>query len=367
MALGFRGWDDPVGRFAPDSQRAAIYAKVADQPHRTRPKDTHREDGMKRLLVAAAIALAFVATFGAAARAQEANYPTRPIKLLIAFPVGGLLDTVSRIVGDKMGLALGQQFVIEARPGAGGTLATAALAKATPDGYTLMMVNDNHAINPSVFKNIPYDSIKDFAAVGFVGSAPLVFATHPGLGVKSVKDLVALAKDKNLTYGSVGLGSLPHLTTELFTNSAGIKMQHVPYRGGAPALNDLLAGHINAMMTSAVVSKAHIDAGRFTALAVAYRQRLDVLPQLPTMAEAGYPVEAAYWFGLMAPAGTPPEIIAKLEKALAETLAMPDVKKRLADLGAIVTPLNAKDFGAYMQSETMKWADVVKQAGLKFE
>jgi len=323
---------------------------------------------MNRLIVASCAALALIATFAAAAQAQQANYPTRPIKLMIAFPVGGLLDTVARIVGDKMGGLLGQQFVIEARPGAGGTIATAALAKAAPDGYTIMLVNDNHAINPSVFKNIPYDSIKDFAAVGFVGSAPLVFATNPGVGVKTVKDLVALAQARNgaLTYASVGIGSLPHLTTELFASSAGVKMQHVPYRGGAPALNDLVAGHVSTMMTSAVVSKAHIEAGRFVAVAVLSKQRLDVLPNVPTMAEAGYPVEAAYWFGLLAPAGTPPAVIAKLEKALIDTLAMPDVKKRLGDLGAIVTPLNAKQFGDYIQSETVKWADVVKKAGLTF-
>jgi tripartite-type tricarboxylate transporter receptor subunit TctC len=322
---------------------------------------------MKRLCIGACAALTLLAAAATAAQAQ-ANYPNRPVKLLIAFPVGGLLDTVSRIVGDKMSQLLGQQFVIEARPGAGGTIATSALAKAAPDGYTIMMVNDNHAINPSVFKNIPYDSIKDFAPVGFVGSAPLVFATNPGIGVKTVKELVALAKEKNgaLTYGSVGIGSLPHLTTELFASSAGVKMQHVPYRGGAPALNDLLAGHISTMMTSAVVSKAHVKAGRFVAVAVMSKQRLAVLPDIPTMAEQGYPVEATYWFGLMAPAGTPPEVIAKLEKALAETLKMADVQKRLGDLGAIVTPMNAKEFGAYIQSETKKWADVVKKAGLTF-
>jgi tripartite-type tricarboxylate transporter receptor subunit TctC len=322
---------------------------------------------MKRLCVAACAALTLLAAAATAAQAQ-ANYPNRPVKLLIAFPVGGLLDTVSRIVGDKMSQLLGQQFVIEARPGAGGTIATGALAKAAPDGYTIMMVNDNHAINPSVFKNIPYDSIKDFTPVGFVGSAPLVFTTNPGIGVKTVKELVALAKEKNgaLTYGSVGIGSLPHLTTELFASSAGVKMQHVPYRGGAPALNDLLAGHISTMMTSAVVSKAHVQAGRFVAVAVMSKQRLAVLPDIPTMAEQGYPVEATYWFGLMAPAGTPPEVIAKLEKALAETLKMADVQKRLGDLGAIVTPMNAKEFGGYIQSETAKWADVVKKAGLTF-
>jgi tripartite-type tricarboxylate transporter receptor subunit TctC len=323
---------------------------------------------MKRLTVAAFAALAFVAAFAAAAQAQQASYPTRPIKLIIAFPVGGLLDTVSRIVGEKMGGLLGQQLLIEARPGAGGTLATNAVAKASPDGYTLMMVNDNHALNPSVFKNIPYDSIKDFAAIGFVGSAPLVYSANPGLGIKSLKELVAMAKEKSggLTYGSVGIGSAPHLATEMLNNAAGIKMVHVPYRGGAPAITDLLAGHLNTMMMSAVVSKPHIDSGKFTAIAVASKQRLDVLPNVPTMAESGYPVEAAYWFGLIAPAGTPPAIIARLETTLAQVLAMPDVKKRLGDLGAIVTPMGSKEFAAYIQSETVKWADVIKKAGLTF-
>jgi len=176
------------------------------------------------------------------ARAQD--YPNRPIRLFIAFPVGGLLDTVSRIVGDKMSGILGQQIVIEARPGAGGTLATAAVARAEPDGYTLMMINDNHSLNPSVFKSIPYDSVKDFAPIGFVGSAPLVFVVNATVPAKNVKELVALAKERpgSITYGSVGLGSASHLGVEMFAAAAGVKMQHVPYRGGAPALNDLVAG-----------------------------------------------------------------------------------------------------------------------------
>jgi tripartite-type tricarboxylate transporter receptor subunit TctC len=153
----------------------------------------------------------------------------------------------------------------------------------------------------------------------------------------------------------------------MFSTAAGIKMLHVPYRGGAPALNDLIAGHLNTMMTSAVISKGQIEAGRLTPIAVAAKHRLDVLPNVPTMAESGYQVEAAYWFGLVAPAGTPPEVIAKLEKTLADVLAMPEVKKRLTELGAIVTPMGSKEFGAFIQSEIVKWADVIKKAGLKFE
>jgi tripartite-type tricarboxylate transporter receptor subunit TctC len=312
---------------------------------------------------------AALAMLGVTTPSRAQDYPTRPVKIIIAFPVGGLLDVVSRIVGEKLNGLLGQQFVIEARPGAGGTLATAAVARAEPDGYTLMMINDNHAINPSVFKNIPYDSVKDFAPVGFVGSAPLVFAVHAGLPLRSVKDLVALAREKpgTVTYGSVGVGSAAHLAGEMFTSAAGVSMQHVPYRGGAPALNDLVAGHLNTQMLSAVVALPHIEAGKLRPLAVAHSARLEVLPDVPTLAEAGYPLEAAYWFGLVAPAGTPAPVVAKLEKALAEVLAMADVKKRLTDMGAVVNPLGARDFAAYIRTDMAKWADVITKNHIKFE
>jgi tripartite-type tricarboxylate transporter receptor subunit TctC len=319
-----------------------------------------------RSIVAACAVLAL----GAAAdgRAQD-SYPNKPVRLLIGFPPGGLLDTVSRIVGERMAAQLGQPFIIDARPGAGGLLATSALAKSAPDGYTLMMVNDNHALNPYILKEVPYDSVKDFAPIGFVGSTPLVFCSYPGLGLKSIKDMVEMAKAKNggLTYGSVGPGSLPHLSTALFARAAGVDMTHVPYKGGAPALADLTGGHINVMMTSLVVSKPHIDAGRLTPLAVAWNHRLEPLPNVPTTAEAGYPLDAAYWFGLMAPAGTPQAVVGRLEKALAETVAQAEVRKRLADMGTLVTPMNAKEFGAFIQSEMAKWRDAVKTANVKIE
>ena len=321
----------------------------------------------KMMASVAAFALGACVAFAAPASAQD--YPTRPVKIMIAFPVGGLLDTVSRIVGEKMSGLLGQQFIIEARPGAGGTLATNAVAKADPDGYTIMMINDNHALNPSVFKNIPYDSIKDFAPVGFVGSTPLVFAAHPSVGAKDVKSLVEIAKKDPgaITYGSVGVGSASHLAGEMLGGVAGAKLQHVPYRGGAPALIDLLAGHVKTMFLSPVIGLQNIQNGKLTGMALAANKRLEILPDLPTMKEAGYPVEASYWFGLVAPAGTPPAIVAKLEKALADTLAMPDVRKRLTEMGAIVEPLSGKQFGEYIQAEIVKWADIVNKAGVKPE
>jgi tripartite-type tricarboxylate transporter receptor subunit TctC len=297
------------------------------------------------------------------ASSQEATYPNRPVKILVAFPVGGLLDTVSRVVGDKLSSLLGQQFVIESRPGAGGTLATGALARAEPDGYTLMMINDNHALNPSLFKTLPYDSVKDFSPIGFVGSAPMVLTANAQLGVRTVRDLVERARQKpgTISYGSVGPGSASHLAGELFAAKAGVNMLHVPFRGGAPALTDLVAGHIDTMFLTAVVGMQQMKAGTLTPLAIAAPTRFEMLPDVPTMAEAGFELEAAYWFGLAAPAGVPPAVLAKLEKALAEILAMPDLRKRLTEMGAVVTPLTSKDFGQYIQAEMRKWSEVIAQ------
>jgi tripartite-type tricarboxylate transporter receptor subunit TctC len=323
---------------------------------------------MKRVSAAIAVAAALLGGATGLVSAQD-NYPARPVKIMIAFPVGGLLDTVSRVVGEKLSGLLGQQFIVEARPGAGGTIATAAVAKADPDGYTIMMINDNHALNPSVFKNIPYDSVKDFAPIGFVGSTPLVFTAHPSVPAKDVKSLVALAKEKpgTITYGSVGLGSASHLAGEMLSGVANVKLQHIPYRGGAPAMIDLLAGHINTMFLSPVVGLENMKSGKLTGMALAAEKRLEIMPDLPTMKEAGYPVDASYWFGLVAPAGTPPAVLAKLEKALADVLAMPDVRRRLIDMGAIIEPLNGKQFGDYIKAETAKWAAIVEKAGIKPE
>jgi tripartite-type tricarboxylate transporter receptor subunit TctC len=324
---------------------------------------------MKSVLAALLTMLAVAVTAPVSVTAQDAAYPTRPVKILVAFPVGGLLDTVSRVVGEKLSSLLGQQIIIESRPGAGGTLATAAVARAEPDGYTLMMINDNHAVNPSVFKNIPYDSVKDFAPVGFVGSAPMVLTANAQLPVRTVKDLVDLARQKpgTISYGSVGPGSASHLAGELFVAKAGISMLHVPFRGGAPALTDLVAGHLNTMFLTAVVGMQQMKAGTLTPLAIAAPTRFEMLPEVPTMAEAGYPLEAAYWFGLAAPAGTPPAILTKLEKALSDVLALPDVRKRLTEMGAVVTPLGSKQFGDYIQAEMRKWSDVITQNKITFQ
>ena len=320
----------------------------------------------------ACLLVAVTAVLGAAlgpATAQEPGYPSRPVRIIVAFPVGGLLDTVSRIVGDKLTMVLGQQFIIESRPGAGGTLATAAVARAEPDGYTLMMINDNHAVNPSVFKNIPYDSVKDFAPIGFVGSAPMALSANARLPVRTVQDLIELARQQpgKISYASVGIGSASHLAGELFAAKAGVRMLHVPFRGGAPAINDLVAGHVDTMFVTAVVGGQHMKTGALTPLALAASARFETLPEVPTMAEAGYPLEAAYWFGLAAPAGTPPAVLARLESALTQVLAMPDLRKRMTEMGAVVTPLGSRQFGDYIRTEMDKWADVIVQNGIRFE
>ena len=320
----------------------------------------------------ACLLVAVTAVLGTApcpATAQEPGYPSRPVRIIVAFPVGGLLDTVSRIVGDKLTMVLGQQFIIESRPGAGGTLATAAVARAEPDGYTLMMINDNHAVNPSVFKNIPYDSVKDFAPIGFVGSAPMALSSNARLPVRTVQDLIELARQQpgKISYASVGIGSASHLAGELFAAKAGVRMLHVPFRGGAPAINDLVAGHVDTMFVTAVVGGQHMKTGALTPLALAASARFETLPEVPTMAEAGYPLEAAYWFGLAAPAGTPPAVLARLESALTQVLAMPDLRKRMTEMGAVVTPLGSRQFGDYIRTEMDKWADVIVQNSIRFD
>ena len=324
---------------------------------------------MNKALACLFTVTALLGTAPGPATAQDPSYPTRPVRIIVAFPVGGLLDTVSRIIGDKLTVVLGQQFIIESRPGAGGTLATAAVARAEPDGYTLMMINDNHAVNPSVFKNIPYDSVKDFAPIGFVGSAPMALSANARLAVRSVQDLVELTRQQpgKISYASVGIGSASHLAGELFAAKAGVRMLHVPFRGGAPAINDLVAGHVDTMFVTAVVGGQHMKTGALTPLALAAAARFETLPEVPTMAEAGYPLEAAYWFGLAAPAGTPPAVLAKLEAALAEVLAMPDLRKRMTEMGAVVTPLGARQFGDYIRAEMAKWADVIAQNNIRFE
>jgi tripartite-type tricarboxylate transporter receptor subunit TctC len=325
---------------------------------------------MRHVMVGlAALATLCGVHIGGAAHAQDTDYPTRPIRVVVPYPAGGLVDLITRVVTERLGASLGQQLVIESRAGANGTIATATVAHADPDGYTLLMITDSHGVNPLFYKNLSYDSAKDFAPIGLIGKSPMVLTVHVSVPARTVKELIDLARADpgTLTYGSIGVGSASHLAGELFKVRAGVDMVHVPYRGGAPAVNDLIAGHLKTMFLTPVSGLPHIRAGRLAPLAIAAPQRFELMPDVPTMAEAGVPLEAAYWVGMVAPAATPPAVIAKLEKALSAAVAAPEVQKRLTEMGVVVTPLAAKEFGDYIRADLKSWADFVAQAKIKIE
>ena len=316
----------------------------------------------------AALLCAAVLTCAAAGRGDAQNaYPAHPIRVVVPYPAGGLVDLVTRIVTERMAQKLGQPFLVESRAGANGTIATAYVAHAEPDGYTLLMITDSHGVNPLFYKDLGYDSIKDFAPVGLIGKSPLALTVHVSVPARTVAELIALARAKpgTITYGSIGVGSASHLAGELFKVRAGVDMVHVPYRGGAPAVNDLIAGHLQTMFLSPVSGLPQIKAGRVVALAIAAPQRFPVMPDVPTMAEAGVPMEVGYWVGMAAPAATPPAVVEKLEATLAEVVAEPDVVKRLTAMGIVMTPLRAEAFGDFIRADLKGWADFAAQAKLK--
>ncbi|MEA2997578.1 MAG: hypothetical protein QOG74_3127 [Alphaproteobacteria bacterium] len=317
----------------------------------------------------AALALLSSAQIGGRANAQETDYPARPVKVVVPYPAGGLVDLITRVVTERLAASMGQQFVIESRAGANGTIATASVAHAEPDGYTLLMITDSHAVNPLFYKNLSYDSVKDFAPIGLIGKSPMVLTVHVSVPARTVKDLIASARADpgSLSYGSIGLGSASHLAGEMFKLRAGVDMLHVPYRGGAPAVNDLIAGHLKTMFLTPVSGLPHIQAGKLAPLAIAAPARFELMPDVPTMAEAGVPLEAAYWVGMAAPAATPPAVIAKLEKALSEATAASDVRARLTQMGAVVTPLGVAAFGDFIRADLKAWADFVAESKIKVE
>jgi tripartite-type tricarboxylate transporter receptor subunit TctC len=317
----------------------------------------------------AALVLLLCVQIGGRATAQEADYPARPVKVVVPYPAGGLVDLITRVVTERLAASMGQQFVIESRAGANGTIATASVAHAEPDGYTLLMITDSHAVNPLFYKNLSYDSVKDFAPIGLIGKSPMVLTVHVSVPARTVKELIASARADpgSLSYGSIGLGSASHLAGEMFKLRAGVDMLHVPYRGGAPAVNDLIAGHLKTMFLTPVSGLPHIQAGKLAPLAIAAPARFELMPGVPTMAEAGVPLEAAYWVGMAAPAATPPAIIAKLEKALSEATAATEVRGRLTQMGAVVTPLGVAAFGDFIRADLKAWADFVAESKIKVE
>jgi len=303
-----------------------------------------------------------------AARAQNGieNYPERQVSFIVPFAPAGGTDILTRLLAQKLEQRFGKSFVVENRPGAGTILATSYLAKSPPDGYTIMMAVSSLAADVTLYKSLPYDPAKDFALVALIARVPFVLVVNPSLSVNSVEDLIKLAKQRRLGYGSGGVGAFHHLAGALFSSMTGIKMTHVPYRGTAPALNDLMAGYIQVMFTDYGPAAALISSGKLRALAVTTKKPFAVLPEVPPLAEAGVPgFDAAAWQGVIALSQTPPVIVAKLNGELNAAVAMNDVRARMRDIGMLpVGTGSPEELAQFFQSEIVRWGKVVQDAGI---
>ena len=332
----------------------------------------------RRKLVATACA-ALLAELPLRAMAQSSGpagaaqpYPAKPIRIVVPFPPGGSTDLLARRLGEKLATAMGQPVVVENKPGAGGTTGADSVAKAAPDGYTLLMgVTGSNAIAASLYPKLPYNPLRDFAPVSQVVSAPLVLAVGAGSGMKSLRDYLAAARARPMTYGTPGNGTSMHLTGEMFDLATGVKLMHVPYRGSAPALNDLLGGSLQSMFGDFLVLLPQIKAGKVTPIAVTSLRRHPMLPDVPTIAESGVPgleqFEASSWQGLFAPAATPPAVTARLNMEVLKALDSPDIKEFFGSQGFIVGGSSPEQFKALIETEVPKWQRVVKAANVKIE
>ena len=299
---------------------------------------------------------------------QAQNYPSRPIRMIVPFSPGGAADTPGRMLMHKVSEALGQQVIIDNRPGAGGTIGAEAVAKAAPDGYTLLLISNTHLISASLYKNLAYDAITDFAPVLQFGDAPNVLVVNPSLPAKSVQELIALAKAKpgSINYASSGNGSSQHLFAALFASMAGINMFHIPYKGSARATTELLSGEVKVGCPGIAGMMQYIKDGRLRALAVTGAERSPELPDVPTIAEAGVKgYEASLWLGIIGPAALPKDVIAKLNTVIGGILKQPDTKASLRKVGTEIVYRSPEEFGKFLRAEQQKWSNVVKEIGLK--
>ena len=303
--------------------------------------------------------------------AFAADYPAKAVRMIVPFPPGGPNDILGRVVAQKLSEQLGQQVVIDNRGGAGGIIGAELAARAVADGYTLLFGGTaSLAINPSLHRKLPYDPLRDFAAVSLVGTAPSLLTVHPSLPVKNVKDLIDLAKAKpgQLNFVSAGVGTPPHLAGELFKNMTGIDMVHVPYKGGGPALTDLLAGQVGIYFSGISSVLPYVREGRLRGLAVTSAKRTAVMPETPTIAESGLPgYEVGNWYAIVAPAATPGTVVTQLNREIVRALIVPGVKKRFLELAADPVGSTPGELTAYNRSEIAKWANVIKSAGIKPE
>jgi tripartite-type tricarboxylate transporter receptor subunit TctC len=320
------------------------------------------------------VVLCLIATalwFGSAASAFAQDYPARPIRLVVPYPPGSGTDIVGRLLAQRMSEELRQQVYVENRPGAGATTGTASVAKAEPDGYTILMADLGPlAIAPSFYRQLPYDPVKELAPISEVAVLPFLLVVHPSVPARSAAELIALANSKpgQLDYASVGNGTAVHLATELFKQRAGIDVLHVPYKGSAPALTDLVAGRTAMMFVNVLSARSFVASGQLRALAIGTSQRSSVMPELPTIAESGMPdFEAVVWFGLLAPAATPRPIVEKLNGVVVGILGNAEFKRKLAEQAAEAVPSSPEKFSALIKSEIDKWAQVIRTSGVHLE
>jgi tripartite-type tricarboxylate transporter receptor subunit TctC len=301
----------------------------------------------------------------AAAPSPAADYPTRPVRLIVGFPAGGPTDIVARIVAQSLSERVGQQVIVENRPGAGSNVATQAVITSPPDGYTLMIVSPPHAINATLYKKLPYNFLADIVPVAGIAEGPNVMEVHPSVPAKTVAEFIAYAKANpgKISFASAGNGTTIHLSGELFMAMTGIKMLHVPYRGSAPALTDMISGQVHVMFDNVLSSIGHLQSGALRPLAVTSRTRLETLPDVPTVAETVPGYETGTWWGVGAPKGTPADIVDKLNREINAVLAEPKIKARFAELGAAPMIVTPGAFGTFLAAETEKWATAVKFSG----
>jgi tripartite-type tricarboxylate transporter receptor subunit TctC len=320
------------------------------------------------LRIGCVLAAAFA--FSATAYAQSGAYPVKPVRFVVPYPPGGSNDVLSRITAQAMSAGLGQQVVIDNRAGAGGMIGAENVAKAAPDGYSLLNVQASFVANAALRDKMPYDPVADFTYLGMMARGPLLVVVHPSLPVKTMKEFIALARAKpgQINYGSTGTGGHNHLATELFKRMAKVDIVHVPYKGVAPALTDLMGGHTQVVMTSLPSAMSQVQAGRLKALAVGSEQRSAFMPELPTIAESGVPgYVAEFWWGMAVPAKTPSEIVDRLAAELAKALKSPEVKQRFAAEGAEPAAMSREQFGSFVANEIARWRQVAREANIRAE
>ena len=321
---------------------------------------------MKPLIATLAAVVALAAPFQANA---ADTYPSKPIRLIIPFPPGGSNDVVGRVIATQLGERVGQQVVVDNRGGAGGVIGTEMAAKAAPDGYTLLFISSAFAANSSLYK-LPYDPVKAFVPIAMIAAGPNVLAVAPGLAVNSLKDLLSMARAKpgQLNYASAGVGSFQHLGSALFVSLAKVNIVHVPFKGGGPAMVDVIAGNTQVMLGSLVQTLPQIKSGKLKALGVGGTKRSPTMPDVPTIAEAGVPgYEAVNWWGIISPAGTPAAIVSRIHKELGVIAQSPEMQKRFEAEAVEAVQMSTPEFAQYIERETVKWARVVKEAGIKAE